>query len=68
MAKPSIYTSEKDRIADVLMANINPNFRFVECEPGRLTMHTNTPYEKEVIKEEQSAAIARLAINDAMRS
>lgn len=64
---PGLYKSDVDRQADVLLANANIDLRWRPTASGKMTLESTSPLEREVMREEQVEALARIAVDDAMR-
>ncbi len=62
------YKDHDDLVADVVLAKASLLARWVCRENGRVTLVKTTPYEREILREEQAGAIARLAIDKAMKA
>ena len=64
---PDIYKNKSDKLADIVLANINPIIRLTPTQNGKFALTSTTPLEKAVILEDQTEAITRLALDHAMR-
>ncbi len=63
----SLYTSDTERLADILQANASTKAKFCKTENGRLAYEATSEYERVILEEEKAAALARLAIDKASR-
>lgn len=61
-----IYNNEMEKMADMLIANSSLDFRWLQKNGQRVLVAT-PPFERAVLMEEKSNAIARLIIDRAMR-
>jgi tryptophanyl-tRNA synthetase len=62
-----LYKSEDERTADIMLANASTSFRFVPVGSDQLRFVETSGQEREVLKEQQVEAVARLTIDLAMK-
>lgn len=64
---PSLYKSREDRLRDVIIAKmkVDSSLRYSLTEGGRLLPFSDE--EKQLMRDEQVEALARLAIDKAMQ-
>lgn len=62
-----IYNNEIEKMADILIANSSLDFRWLLKNDGQRVLVATPPFERAVLLEEKSNAIARLIIDRAMR-